>query len=435
MKYEALDQNIFIENRKRFIAQMEPNSIAIFHSNDQMPRNGDSFFTFRQNSDLFYLSGIDQEKSILVLYPSASNPDMREMLFLLETNEHIEIWEGHKYTKEEAQQTSGIKSVHWEAKLSSVLNELILKADTIYVNTNENDRFSSPVASRDNRHTQTYKTKYPGHKFLRSASILKKLRMIKSDREVAVMQKAVDITEIAFRRVLEFVQPGVTEYEIEAEITHRFLSNRASGHAYDPIIASGYNACVLHYVDNNMKCKEGDVILMDFGAEYGNYAADLSRSIPVNGKFTERQAAVYQACLNVFKGAREMLRPGNNLTDYHVAVGELMQEQLVNIGLISTDDIKNQNKALPAYKKYFMHGTSHHLGLDVHDLGDRGATFQEGMVFTCEPGIYIRDESLGIRIENDILITADGPRDLMANIPIEIEEIEALMTATKTVGV
>ena len=435
MKYTAIDKNLFIENRKKFIAQLQANSIAIFHSNDEMPRSGDGTFPFRQQSDLLWLSGIDQEQSILVLAPNHPLPEYREVLFLRKTNEHIAVWEGHKYTKEEAREVSGIQYVYWVDDFQTMLPVMMHHSKSVYVNLNENDRFITEVVYRDERCARELKSKYPNHIYERSGPIMAKLRAIKSDAEVKQMQVASDITEKAFRRVLGFVRPGVMEYQIEAEITHEFLWNRATGHAYSPIIASGASANVLHYTENNRECKDGDVILMDFGAEYANYAADLTRSIPVNGKFTKRQKDVYNAVLRVMKAATKMLVVGNIIPKYHEEVGKLMEQELIGLGLLKAEDVKKQDPKQPLYKKYFMHGTSHFLGLDVHDIGNRYEPMQAGMVFTCEPGIYIPEENLGIRIENDILLTAKGPVDLMANIPIEADEIEELMAKQKvTVG-
>ncbi|MBK9523950.1 MAG: aminopeptidase P N-terminal domain-containing protein [Bacteroidetes bacterium] len=435
MKYTAIDKNLYIENRKKFIAQLQANSIAIFHSNDEMPRSGDGTFPFRQQSDLLWLSGIDQEQSILVLAPNHPLPEYREVLFLRKTNEHIAVWEGHKYTKEEAREVSGIQYVYWVDDFQTMLPVMMHHSKSVYVNLNENDRFITEVVYRDERCARELKSKYPNHIYERSGPIMAKLRAIKSDAEVKQMQVASDITEKAFRRVLGFVRPGVMEYQIEAEITHEFLWNRATGHAYSPIIASGASANVLHYTENNRECKDGDVILMDFGAEYANYAADLTRSIPVNGKFTKRQKDVYNAVLRVMKAATKMLVVGNIIPKYHEEVGKLMEQELIGLGLLKAEDVKKQDPKQPLYKKYFMHGTSHFLGLDVHDIGNRYEPMQAGMVFTCEPGIYIPEENLGIRIENDILITTKGPLDLMANIPIEADEIEELMAKQKvTVG-
>lgn len=409
--------------------KMQPDSIAIFHSNDLMPRNGDTFFPFRQNSDLFYLSGLDQPETILVLFPDCIKEDFQEVAFIKRTDEYTAIWEGEKYSKEQARQVSGLEKVYWLDEMEHILNELILLSKRIYINTNENDRFSSEVVSRDLRFARRLMERYPAHKYHRAQPILKKMAMIKSHYEIALLQEAMNITARAFRRVLEMVKPGVLEYEIEAEITHEFIRSGANGHAYEPIIASGADTCVLHYTRNNKNCRNGELLLMDFGAEYANYAADLTRTVPVNGQFSDRQRAVYNAVLHVMKGARQLLVPGLTLQEYHKEVGKMMESELLSLKLIDKTDIKNQDPEYPAYKKYFMHGTSHHLGLDVHDLANRYAPIQAGMVFTCEPGIYIREEGLGIRLENNILVTDTEPIDLMADIPIEAEEIEELMNA------
>ncbi len=427
MKYSSINAKLFTENRKRFTAELAKISILILNSNDEFPRSGDQSYTFKQSPDLFYLSGIDQEQSILMLFPDSPIPAYKEILFLKETNEHIAIWEGQKYTKEEASKTSGIKTIVWLDQFPAILQILMHNAENVYLNTNENDRYVHTVPYKDLRFIDEIKSKFPLHNYHRAAPIFKKLRAIKSSIEIELTQTACDITEKAFRRVLKFVKPGVTEYEIEAEIIHEFIKNRATGHAYNPIIASGKNACVLHYNNNNQLCKAGDVILFDFGAEYANYNADLSRSIPVSGKFTKRQKDVYNAVLRVMKEATKMLVAGNVLDEYHIEVGKLMEKELIGLKLLDKTDVKNQNKAMPLYKKYFMHGTSHFLGLDVHDIGNRYNKMKAGMIFTCEPGIYIQEEGLGIRLENDILITEKGNIDLMKNIPIEANEIEDLM--------
>jgi Xaa-Pro aminopeptidase len=431
MRYLPIDNKLFIENRERYKAHLLPKSIAFFNANDEMPRSADQNYPFHQHPDLFYLTGIDQEQTLLVIFPDSPLPKYREILFLRKTNEHIAVWEGHKYTKEEARAASGIQTIMWTEDIPSVIPMLMNHCMNVYVNLNENDRFSSEVPYKELRFSNEMKAKYPAHFFHRSGPIMAQLRAIKSDFEIQVMQRAIDITEKAFRRVLRFVKPGVMEYEIEAEITHEFIRKRATGHAYTPIIASGPNANVLHYIDNNQECKEGDVILLDFGAEYGNYAADLSRSIPVSGQFTERQRDVYKAVHRVMKQATAMLVPGNTIEKYHVEVGKIMEEELIGLGLLNRDEVKKQNPDMPLYKKYFMHGTSHFLGLDVHDIGNRYEPMKAGMVFTCEPGIYIPEEGLGIRLENDILITSKEPVDLMANIPLEVEEIEELMMEAK----
>ncbi|RFZ92153.1 aminopeptidase P family protein [Mucilaginibacter conchicola] len=429
MKYIPVDEQLFTINRKNFVSRLKSNSIAIFHSNDEYPRNGDQTFIFKQNPDFFYLSGIDQEQSVLVLYPDCPNPLYREVLFLRQTNEHIAVWEGHKYTKDEARKASGIQQIFWLHEYESILHTIINYADNIYINTNENDRYAHTVPYRDLRMLKDLKERYPLHNYERSAPILRDLRVVKSDIEIALTQKACDITRDAFIRTLKFVKPGVTEYEIEAEITHEFLRQRATGHAYSPIIASGKNAIVLHYIDNNQVCNDGDVILFDWAAEYANYNADMSRSIPVSGRFTKRQRDVYDAVLRVFRAASKMIVAGTVWNEYHTEVGKIMESELIGLGLLKKHEVEKQDPKMPLYKKYFMHGTSHHLGLDVHDYASRYKDFEVGNILTCEPGIYIPEEGLGIRLENDILITKDGNRDLMAHIPIEAAEIEELMNS------
>jgi Xaa-Pro aminopeptidase len=428
MKYSAIDSKLFIENRKRFAASLKPNSIALFVSNDILPTNADGSMGFVQNSDLFYLTGVDQEETILLIYPDAKNETHKEVLFVRETNETIAIWEGAKLTKEQGTATSGIKTVMWNHGFEGFLKSVIFQAEHIYLNSNEHTRRYIDTETAEMRFNKNIISKYPLHKIERSAPIMHKLRAIKSQLEIDLIQQACNITEKGFRRLLGFVKPGVMEYEIEAELVHEFVRNRSRGFAYGPIIASGANACVLHYVENNKECKAGDVILLDVAAEYANYASDLTRCLPVSGKFTERQKQVYNAVLRVMRAATNMLTVGNTIPEYHKAVGQLMEKELVDLGLLTMDDIKKQNPDWPAYKKYFMHGTSHFLGLDVHDVGDFNRPLEEGMVFTCEPGIYIPQENLGIRLENDILVTKKGPVDLMKNIPIEADEIEALMS-------
>ncbi|WP_426669271.1 aminopeptidase P family protein [Mucilaginibacter sp. McL0603] len=427
MKYLPINNELFINNRKSFVLRTKTNSVVVFHSNDEFPKNGDQAFSFKQNADFFYLTGIDQEQSILILYPDCPNPLYKEVLFLRQTNEYIAVWEGHKYTKEEARKTSGIENVQWLDEFDIILHTIINYADNIYINTNENDRYSHSVPYRDLRMFEQLRSKYPLHHYERSAVILRDLRTIKSGIEVELTQKACAITRDAFVRVLKFVKPGVTEYEIEAEITHEFLRQRATGHAYSPIIASGTNANVLHYVDNNQVCKDGDIALFDFGAEYANYNADMTRSIPVNGRFTKRQREVYDAVLRVMKGATQLIQAGALLTDYHEEVGKMMTSELIGLKLLDKHDVEKQDPKMPAYKKYFMHGTSHHLGLDVHDFANRYKPFETGNILTCEPGIYIPKEGFGIRLENDILITKGGNIDLMADIPLEAEHIEEIM--------
>jgi len=427
MRYEPLSKDLYIKNRKRFINKLKPNALAIFNANDVMPTNADGTMPFRQNNDLLYLSGIDQEETILIIYPDFHNKKQQEILFIKETDENIAIWEGHKYTKEEATAASGIETVFWTSQFENVFNTLMAEAEYVYLNTNEHIRADLAVETRDARFLTWCKKHYPLHKYERVAPIMHDLRAIKSPEEIEAMQTACDITEKGFRRVAKFVKPGVMEYEIEAEYAHEFLSNRSRGFGYTPIVASGLNSCVLHYIDNNKPCKDGDILLMDVGAEYANYNADMTRCLPVNGRFTERQKAVYNAVLHVKREAMKQLKPGNAIPEYHKEVGKIMESELLDLGLIDKTDIKNQNPNNPIYRKYFMHGTSHHIGLDVHDVGNIYRKMEVGMVFTVEPGIYIREESLGIRLENDVVITENGIRDLMANIPIEVEEIEDLM--------
>lgn len=427
MKYSTIDQNLFINNRRNFAKQLAPKGLAVFNANDIMPTNADGTMSFKQNTDLFYLSGIDQEESILVIFPEAKEEKFREVLFLKETSELIAIWEGHKYTKEEATTASGISTVFWLSQFEQIFNTMITQADCVYLNTNEHLRAVTTVETRDARFIKWCQAKFPLHEQKRLAPIMHLLRAIKSPLEIELLQQACDITEKGFRRVLSFVRPGVTEYEIEAEYIHEFIRNRSNGFGYEPIIASGSSACVLHYVENNKACNDGEVLLMDVGANYANYNADMTRSIPVNGRFTSRQKDVYGAVLRVMRGAMDLLEPGNAIPTYHQQVGKLMESELVGLGLLDKTDVKNQDPAKPLYKKYFMHGTSHHLGLDVHDYGDMQRPFEPGMVFTVEPGIYIQEENLGIRLENDVVITTEGLIDLMAKIPVEAEEIEELM--------
>jgi len=429
MKYLPIDSQLFIGNRERFAKELKPNSMAIFNSNDIMPTNADGVMPFRQNNDLFYLSGIDQEETVLVICPDAKDETQREMLFVKETSDEIAIWEGAKLTHEQALAVSGIKSVNWIAEFEGYMDALVKDCDIVYLNQNIHSRAAKEVETRDDRFAKNFKKKNPEVTIQNAAAIMHKLRAIKSDIEITQMQTACDITEKGFRRILKFIKPGVMEHEIEAELSHEFLRNRATGFAYASIIASGFDACVLHYVDNNKECKDGEVILMDFGAEYANYTSDMTRSVPVNGRFTDRQRDVYSAVLRVMRGAYPLLTIGKLIKDYHAEVGLLMEEELIGLGLLEAAEVKKQDPENPLYKKYFMHGTSHFLGLDVHDVGNFDWPIQAGNVFTCEPGIYIREENLGIRLENDLLITENGPVDLMGNIPIEAEDIEELMNS------
>ena len=427
MKYLPIDNSLFIDNRQKFAAKLKPGSIAVLNSNDVMPKSADGTRSFVQHTDIFYLSGVDQEASILVIFPDAGEEKHKEILFVKETNEEIITWEGPKHSKEEAAALSGIKTIYWAREFEDVFRSIVFEARRIYLNSNEHLRADVTVETRDSRFLKWCQKSYPLHKYERLAPIMHQLRAVKSSVEVELIKQACAITEKTFRRLLGFIRPDIWEFEIEAEIYHEFLSNRSRGPAYTPIIASGPNTCVLHYVRNSRQCKDGDLLLMDFGAEYANYASDLTRTVPVNGRFTPRQKAVYSAVFHVQKAAIQMLKPGNTFEAYNKDIGTIMEKELIGLGLLDAKAVKNQNPDDPLYKKYFMHGVSHHLGLDVHDFGNKYRKFEEGMVFTCEPGIYIKEESIGIRLENDILITQDGPVDLMKNIPIEPEEIEDLM--------
>jgi Xaa-Pro aminopeptidase len=427
MKYHPLPAELFTGNRKRFIEKMEKNSIAIFNSNDELPMNGDQLFKFKQNADLYWLTGIEQEDTMLVLFPDNPDPKYREVLVLVRPNELKEKWDGHRLRKNEANAISGIGTIIWLDTLDGMLQPWIHLADNIYLNTNENDRKANLVPVRDYRYAEEMKWRYPLHNYKRSARIMKELRAVKSPLEVQVMQKAVDITEKAFRRLLQFIKPGVMEYEIEAEIFHEFLRNRATGIAYNSIIASGDRARTLHYIANDQECKDGELVLMDFGAEYGGYCADLTRTVPVNGKFTDRQRTVYNACLHLHDYAKSLLKPGITMLDYTDKVGDEATKVFLKIGLLNETDVKNEDPDNKAYRKYLYHGISHHLGIDVHDLGTRTEPITAGMLFTVEPGIYIEEEKMGVRIENNLWITADGNKDLFQNIPITAEEIESLM--------
>ena len=427
MKHLPINNRLFTENRKKFIKAMDPQSIAIFNSNDELPTNGDALHPFKQNSDLYWLTGIQQEDTMLVLAPFHPDPKMREMLVLVRPNELKEKWDGHRLRREEAQAISGIQTIVWLDSLDGILQPMIHLADTIYLNTNENDRKANLVPVRDYRFAEEMRRRYPLHQYKRAAKIMRELRAIKSALEVDVIQQAINITEKTFRRLLGFIRPGVMEYEIEAEIYHEFLRNRSAGPAYGSIIASGDRARTLHYVSNNQECKDGELLLMDFGAEYGGYNADLTRTVPVNGKFTKRQKEVYNACLHLHDYAKSLMKPGISILDYTDKVGEEATKQFIKLGLLKKEDVKNEDPENRAYRKYLYHGISHHLGLDVHDLGTRTEPIRAGMVFTVEPGIYIEEEQMGIRIENNVWITKTGNKDLMANIPIKAEEIERLM--------
>ena len=428
MKYFPIDKSLFIKNRANFTAKMKSNSLAVFNSNDIYPISADSTMPFEQHRDIFYLSGVDQEECVLVLFPDCPKEKHREILFLKETNEHIAVWEGEKLTKEKALETSGIKTVYWLQDMEKTMFEIMTQCETVYINTNEHYRASVETETREDRFTKWLRDKYPAHSVAKSNPILQRLRSVKDQIELDLIQTACDITEKGFRRILNFVKPNVWEHEIEAEFMHEFLSNRSKKFAYTPIVASGNNANVLHYIENNQQCKAGDLILLDVGAEYANYSSDMTRTIPVSGRFTDRQKAVYNAVNRVKNEATKLLVPGADWDNYHVEVGNLMTSELLGLGLLDKADVKNENKDWPAYKKYFMHGTSHHMGLDTHDYGILTEPMQANMVFTVEPGIYIPEEGFGIRLEDDVVIQTKGePFNLMKNIPIEIEEIEGLM--------
>ncbi len=411
------------------MAEMKPNSIAVFNSNDIYPISADSTMPFQQHRDIFYLSGVDQEESILLLFPNAMNKKYQEVLFVRETNEHIAIWEGEKLTKVRATEVSGISSVHWLSDFEKVFFDLMTEAETIYFNTNEHYRQAVETQTREDRFILKCKTNFPAHQCAKSNPILQKIRGVKEPEELDLLQKACDITEKGFRRILNFTKPGVWEYELEAEYLHEFIRRRSKGFAYTPIIASGNNANVLHYIENNNLCEDGELILMDVGAEYANYSSDMTRTIPVNGRFNPRQKEVYEAVLRVKNEATKLLVPGTIWAEYHKEVGKIMTSELLGLGLLDKADVKNENKDWPAYKKYFMHGTSHHIGLDTHDYGELKTPMKANMVFTVEPGIYIPDEKIGIRLEDDVVIQETGaPFNLMRNIPIEAGEIEELMS-------
>ena len=430
MKYHPIDSALFVKNRSNFMAQMKANSLAVFNSNDIYPISADSTMPFQQHRDIYYLSGVDQEESILVMFPDCPNKKHREILFLKETNDHIAVWEGEKLTKKRAFEVSGIKTVYWLQDLNKVMAELMAQSDTVHINTNEHYRASIETETREDRFTKWLLNKYPAHKVEKSNPILQRLRSIKDPIELDLLQKACNITEKGMRRVLKFVKPGVAEYEIEAEFIHEFLKNRSKGFAYTPIIASGNNANVLHYIENNQVCNDGDLILLDVGAEYANYSSDMTRTIPVNGRYSKRQKEVYNAVNRVKINATNMLIPGTIWADYHVEVGKLMTSELLGLGLIDKADVQNEDPNWPAYKKYFMHGTSHHMGLDTHDYGLLWEPMETNMVFTVEPGIYIPEEGFGIRLEDDVVIQDKGaPLNLMKNIPIAIEEIEDIMNS------
>ena len=429
MRYEPIDSTLFLSNRKRLNSLLKPKSMVIVLSNDVIPSNADGTLGFRQNNDFFYLTGIDQEESILVLFPDFPDENFREILLLRETSEHIKTWEGEKLTKAQATNVSDIGKIVWTNSFESILRKLVFEADQVYLNLNEHDGADWKFQSRERRFITEFQQKFPLHKVERLAPLMRHLRVIKQPIEIELMKRAIEISAKGFKRVARFLKPNVREYELEAELTHEFLMNRSRGHAFHPIMASGENACVLHYITNNNICKDGEVILLDFGAEYANYNADITRCLPVNGRFSPRQRQVYESVLRIMNIARNMIVKGNTMDKLRKEVGRVVESELIDLGLLTKSEVARQDHDAPLYRKYFPHGISHQLGLDVHDVGSRYETFKPGMIFTCEPGIYIPEEKLGIRLENDILITQRGNIDLMENIPIEVEEIEELMNS------
>ncbi|HYG19149.1 MAG TPA: aminopeptidase P family protein [Ohtaekwangia sp.] len=429
MRYKNIDKALFVANRERLRKELKPNAVAVVNANDVMPTSADGTMPFRQNSDLFYLTGVDQEETIFVMCPDFPDKKYREVLFLRETSDLIATWEGHKLTKEEARQLTGIDTILWVSEFQKWFNMMMVMGDTehVYLNTNDHYRADSVVESREARFVKWCLEKYPVHRYERLAPVMHRLRTVKSKEEIALLQQACDITEQAFRRVLKFVKPGVMEYEIEAEYVHEFVRRGSRGFAYTPIIASGSNSCVLHYVENDKVCNDGDVLLLDVGAEYANYNADLTRTIPVNGRFSKRQREVYDAVLRIKREAIKLIKPGERYFDYHKEVQKITESELIGLKLIDKKDVKNQSKDKPLFMKYLMHGTGHQLGLDVHDVGNMYHKMQVGQVWTVEPGIYIKEEGIGVRIENNVVIKKNGVHDLMANIPVEAEEIEDIM--------
>jgi Xaa-Pro aminopeptidase len=426
MRYKKAPKDFFSRNRSKLAKNLPEKSLVIVHSSDEMPRNGDQTYPFRQLSDLFYLTGLDQEKCILVMAPGHPDRKMREMVFTIKTNEKMVTWSGYRYTKEQAQEVSGISSVFWSEDFDAYLRALMVWAGHVFLHQNEYPKFTTEVPLKNERFIATLKAAYPLHRYYRLAPLLKRLRSQKAPEELEIMQHACNITNSAFRRVLSTLKPGMQEYEVEAEITYIFLKNGASGHAYAPVIASGKNACILHYIDNDQSCEDGELLLMDFGAEYGNYAADCSRTIPVNGRFTPRQRECYEAVLRVQKKAEKLFVPGNTINFVDKKVKKMMEKEMIGLGLFTEEDVKNQDENNPMFFKYFMHGMNHFIGLDVHDVGDKHMAFKDGMVLTCEPGLYIPAENIGIRIEDDIVV-GKSPRNLMKDIPKEVAEIEQLM--------
>jgi Xaa-Pro aminopeptidase len=429
MRYMPIDSSLFVTNRERFAKQLKQNALAVFHSNDIMPKSADGKHPFVQHPDLFYLTGVDQEDTVLMIYPDVKEIKHKEILFIRKTSDEIAIWEGNKLSQEEARKISGVQTVFWTEDFQKIFRSVVFDAERIYLNTNEHSRADVTVETKDIRFLKWCREVYPLHQYERLAPIMQNLRSIKSKMEIDLIREACGIAEKAFRRVLQVVKPGIWEFEVEAEILHEFVKNRSRWPAFDPIVASGFNSCILHYTENNQQCRKGDLLLIDFGAEYSNYASDVTRTIPVSGKFSERQRQIYEAVHRIQKQAIKMLIPGNTFHIYHKEVGKVVESELIQLGLLTSQDKSKENDENPLYKKYFMHGISHHLGLDVHDLGDKHRMFEEGMVLTCEPGIYVREEKTGVRIENDILITEQGPVDLTWKIPSDPAEIEDLMNS------
>ncbi len=428
MRYAQIDNQLFVRNRVRLAGLLEPGAMVIVHSNDILPANADGVLPFVQNRDLYYLSGVDQEETVVILFPDAAEEKDREILFVRETSELLSIWEGEKLSKKQASEVSGISQVNWSSSFEAHFHRLMPQARSVYLSTNEHLRAQVVVETRNARFIKECQARYPLHDYKRLAPLMDQIRVIKDKVELEQLQKAIDVTESGFRRVLDFMRPGVGEWEIEAEYLHEFVRNRSKGFAYPPIVGAGKNACVLHYVENNAICEDGEMVLMDVGAEWANWNADMTRTVPVNGRFTERQRDVYNAVLCVQRGSTNFLRPGVTQQEWRDHTIELMEVELIKLGLIDAEEAKGQNpEDRHLVKKYYMHGIGHHLGLDVHDVGDAYEPVKEGMVFTVEPGIYIREENLGVRLEDNVLIGKDENINLFANFPIEIEEVEEAM--------
>jgi len=430
LKYTPLSSDLFTINRRKFSSRMLPKSIAVFNSNDIYPISADSTLPFQQHRDIYYLSGLDQEESILLLFPDAKNIEDREMVFVKETSPLIAVWEGHKLTKKEATERTGVETVYWVTEFEQVLDRLIQEASTLYINKNEHLRAKIETQTREDRFIAYCQEKYPNHKIAHSNPILHHIRAIKEPEEITTIQQACNITEIGFRRILEVIKPGIWEYEIEAELIYEFTKNKADGFAYTPIVASGNNANVLHYIENNKQCKAGELILMDVAAAYARYSSDLTRVVPISGTFSKRQKQIYNALLNVKNETTNLLRPGLTWKDYNCEVAKIMTSALIDLKLIDQKDVDSAPKETPAFRKYFMHGNSHFLGLDTHDYGLQTEPMQTNMVLTVEPGIYIPKEKMGFRLEDNVVIQEKGtPLNLMKNIPIQADEIEALMNS------